>query len=411
MIDKITNVFISDGTDLKSNGTAFTTITDLGIVSGQMVNVAGSTTIAANPTLYFVNKTAEGYFKKSVPVLGTHVTSYKGDNYAPAQRCVWSIGYNRQASAGSIEVNNATAYSFDLHFVNDKTFYSERPEYLRIDFTSSATATQLSIATQIAGKINSSAFAASPEGMKEIQAVVVTDDSVNYGVEIWGLDINQFRTTTYTVEKVNFSVQCDSSTGFGATTVGNIQLASLGTGTYENVYVAEKVGKRNEGVLNWTYFPVPEQTYLSKAAGFLSGSLSGITCSGAIGTDELTITTASGLVTGSKIVVSGYTYEIKYWKTGDTIAVLTTPLLTGPSTTAIATIVWYSLITIEVQDVTSQDGSGVMQLSKKIITLALPAINAGAPSISASTIITSVEAVLNPWMTSAPLNPATLSLV
>lgn len=432
MQDKITNVFISDGTDLKSNGTAFTTITDLGIVGGAMTNVAGPTTIAANPTLYFVNKVADGSFKKSVPVAGTAVTSYKGTSYAPASRCVWAIGYHRAnlaaaiTAGGSIEVNNSTLYSFDLHFVNDKTFYSERPEYLRIEFTSAASATQLSIATQIAAKINSSAFGASVSGVKEVEAVVIGDGTgvhgltgaTNYGVEITSLDINQFRETTYTIEKVNYSVQCDSSTGFGATTVTQLVTMDPGSGTYEEVYVAEKVGKRNEGVLNWTKFPVPTQDYLSKAAGFLSGAFTQ-TCTGTAGEDEVTFsasTVYSGgqFVAGSKCVLDGVDYEIKYWKTS-TVAVLTSVLTTSPSTSAVKGYAWYDLITIGLTNVTIQDGSGVSQVSKKIVTLALPAIDVAGSSTTtvmttASTIVTSVEAVLNPWMTSAPLNPATLSL-
>ncbi len=435
MQDKITNVFISDGTDLKADNTAFTTITDLGIVSGQMLNVAGSTTIAADPILYIVNKMPTGDYKRSVPLVGTHITSYKGSSYAPATRVVWGIGYHRAqgiaansptlatiAAGGSIEVNNSTLYSFDLHFVNDKTFYSERPEYARFEFTSSASATQLSIATQIAAKINASAWGSSVSGVKEVISVVIGNGTgvygltgaTNYGVEVWSLDINQFRETSYTIEKVNFSIQCDNSTGFGATTVTQIQTEDPGMGTYEEVYVAEKVGKRNEGVLNWTKFPVPTQDYLSKVTGFLSGAFT-LTVAGTTGEDQATFSAAAStqLPAGSKVVLDGNTYVIKFW-ISTTLAVLESVLLTTPTTGAVAGYAWYDMITIECTDVTIQDGSGVNQTSKKIVTLALPAIDAGATGntamTTASTIVTSVEAVLNPWMTSAPLNPATLAL-
>jgi len=403
MQDKITNVFIGDGTFAGTSVSA-ETITSLGIVNQTMSTPASATpTVALSPILYVANKLADGSLKRSVPINGTSVFSYKLDNYAPAQRCVWAIGYDRKLKTGSIEVNNATAYSFDLHFVNDKTFYSERPEYLRVDFTSSATATQLSLATQIAGKINSSAFGASPAGMKVVNAIIVSDgpfvaavpgvspaiygDGTSgsasvYGVEIMGLDINQFRTTTYTIEKVNFSVQCDSSTGFGLTTVNNINLASLGIGTYEEIYVAEKVGKRNEGVLNWTLFPIPEQDYLTSKAGFTSGTLADTGyVNGTSAKDILTFQYASNslLPAGSiiKTVSTGAVYEIKYW-IDTTHAVVTSPLVSTLSNAAISFTAWYNMVTIGVQDVTSQDGSGVMQLSKKIITIATPATSSGA---------------------------------
>ncbi len=437
MQDKITNVFISDGTDLKADGSAFITITNLGIVGGNMLNVAGSTTIATDPILYIVNKVADGSYKKSVPLVGTHITAYAGSSYSPARRVVWGIGYHRAqgiaansptlatiAAGGSIEVNNSTLYSFDLHFVNDKTFYSERPEFARFEFTSAAAATQLTIATQIAAKINASAWGSSVSGVKEVISVVIGDGTgiygltgaSNYGVEVWSLDINQFRETSYSIEKVNFSVQADSSTGFGATTVTQIQTMDPGMGTYEEVYVAEKVGKRNEGVLNWTKFPIPAQDYLASSTGITSGTLAAFTASGTIGEDQLTFSAAAStqLPAGSIIVLdsasTNVTYTIKYW-ISTTLAVLETVLSATVSTVTVAGKAWYDMITIETTDVTIQDGSGANQTSKKIVTIALPAITSAATSMAtASTIVTSVIAVLNPWITSAPLNAATLSL-
>lgn len=406
MQDKITNVFIGDGTALKASTTAFTTITSLGVVDQTMTNVGIAPTVVTSPTLYVVNKLANGDYKKSVPINGTSVTGYKRVTYAPATRCVWGIGYHRAqfvaansptgaaiAAGGSIEVNNSTLYSFDLHFTNDKTFYSERPEYGRFEFTSSASATQLTIATQIAAKINASAFGSAVSGIKEVISVVIGDGTgvygltgaTNYGVEVWTLDINQFRTTTYTLELVNFSVQCDSSTGFGATTVTQLQGTDIGSGTYEQVYIAEKVGKRNEGVLNWTKFPIPVQDYLASSTGFTSDTLAVATVTtGLIGEDRVTFNnaTSAALPSGSKVIFDSagtpVSATIKYWST-NFIAVLEAPLpLTLPGAATVAYTAWYDSLNINITDVTTQDGSGANQTSKKIITIYTPATSSSA---------------------------------
>jgi hypothetical protein len=443
MQDKITNVFISDGTDLKSNGTTFTTITDLGMVSDQMLNIKSGKTIANTPKLYAVNKMASGTFQRSTPVVGTNVVQYSGKKYSPARKCVWSIGYHNAilgttgtnteavtavSAGGSIEVNQSTQYSFDIHFTNDKTFYSERPEYLRVDFTSSASATQLSIAKQIANAINNSVW-----GGKEVIAIVVGDGTLgtftaatatspriesstgasNYGVEVWSLGIPQYRETSYTVEYVNFSVQVDSSTGFGATTVTQLLAMDPGEGTYEQVYAFEKWAKGSNGVLNWTKFPIPTQEYLSKSAGFKSGNFT-LTATLIAGSDYAVFSDAAvigELVAGSKVDINGTDYEIKYFITSTTARLTTVGADTGGNVKGYA---WYSTVTIKVSDLTKLDGPGVLQVSDKYIVIFVPSIDASTTGDSAmdgpSTVGGSLKGLLDTWMTSTPLNPANITI-
>lgn len=415
MQDKITNVFIGDGTNLPADGTSASITTNISIVSDQMTNMnASGYTINTTPKIYFVNKMSDSTLKRSVPIVGVNLSAYTSKAYKPATKCVWSIGYNRDIAAASsptgsaisaggfIEVNQLTQYNFDIHFTNDKTFYSERPEYLRVSFTSSASATQLTIATQINNAINNSAW-----GGKEVSSIIVTDGSGNYGVEVWALDIPQFRETSYTVEYVNFSVQADSSTGFGATTVTQLCAMAPGSGTYESVYTTEKWAKKDDGVLNWTKFPIPTQQYLASSAGTTSGTVTTVT--GTSGNDYATFAGGSitQLPTGSTIMIDGYTYIIKYWST-TTVAVLTSALQTSPSTSNVTAKAWYDTFTFKVTDLTKLDGPGVLQVSEKYVIVYLPAIDAGTDDMTAlSTVINKYNNVMGEWLGSTPLNPST----
>ena len=212
----VNEIFIGNGAALDANNTNIAALTkQTAIVGADMtaLNPAGGDTITTQPVIYLVNKLADSTLKRSFPVKGTSVTSYKAEHYAPARRCVATVGFQRgsvvdgvtTAASGSIEVNNDTLYNLSIRFKWDKQFFSERPEMLRISFTSAAAATQLNIATQITSLINNSAYGSQPAGIKVIKAVTIGDGNgvygltgaSAYGVEMWGLDVNQFQNTTY----------------------------------------------------------------------------------------------------------------------------------------------------------------------------------------------------------------------
>ncbi len=444
-MSKVSEIFIGAGAALSANNTALPSIAvQTGIVGTNMLtlNPAGGDTITTEPTIYIVNKLANGDFKKSVPIKGTSVTGWKGEHYVPARRNVWAIGYQRgsivdgvtTAASGSITVNNSTLYEFEIRFKNDKQFYSERPEMLDITFTSSSVATQLTIATQIKNAINNSAFGASPTGVKEIVAVVVGDGTgiygltgaANYGVEITGLTINQFQNTTYQEELVYFSVFTNDATGFQTTPATEIQTFKAGTGTYNQIYNMENFFFGYEGVLNRRLWPVPALAYLTSATYTVSGNVAAAATTPTgnittvIGEDVATVATATaGLRPGEQILINSVAYEIKYI-ISTTKFVVTSPFLASYGAGANLQVKYlYNVLNINVQDMTIQDGAGVGQLSRKNIYIATPAIDTAAADPFDRTLDsadTSAECldlldILNGWMTTTPLAPATVTLV
>lgn len=426
-IHKVTEVFIGDGASLTAGGTSISALTtQINLVGNNMTTVTAAETIstAGRDSIYAVNKNADGTLKRSFEVKGTNVTVYKGESYAPAQREVWAIGYNRKTAAGSIAVNNDTLYKASIRFKNDKTFYSVRPEYFSISFQSSATATQSNIADQIVSIINNSAYGTGVN--KQIKAVKVGNGTgvygltgaTNFGVEIWGLDIaNQFLNTTYKENYVYFSVQVDDTTGFAAgTTCTQINAVSYGTGTYYQAYNMENFAYGYEGVRNRRMWPIPTLAYLASSAGITSGTIAAFTATGTATQDVVTFSAAAAtqLPAGSIIIISGNTYEIKYYLNsggGNTIAVLTTPLLTSPAGTAVSAKAFYDVINIKVRDKVVSDGAVVTNEAEKDIFIFTPAINAGATAMTAqSTESAAIAAILNPWMASTPAAFANVSL-
>ena len=260
-IQKTTQIFVGNGGALGSTGAAFAgTVTNgLDIVTSGMTSILASTEkIGTSPYLTIFNKLPNGDLKKSNLIKGTSVTRYEGQPYAPATREVWSIGYNRGAvsnigtvsAGGSITVSASTEYTMSIRFKNDKSFYSERPETLRIEFTSSASATQSTIADQIVNAINNSGFGSSVSGVKMVKAVKVGDNATtggsygvagatNFGVEIWGLPINQFQNTQYGEEIVKFSCHVEDASGFSTTACLQLQSSNKGVGTYNQIYNLE----------------------------------------------------------------------------------------------------------------------------------------------------------------------------
>lgn len=443
-IHKVSEIFIGAGAALSANNTALPSIAvQTGIVGSDMLtlNPGGNDTISTQPVIYIVNKLANGDFKRSLAVKGTSVIGYKGEHYVPARRCVWGIGYQRgsvvdgvtTAAGGSIAVNNSTLYEFTIRFKNDKSFYSERPETLRVSFVSSATATQSNIADQIVNAINNSGFGASPAGVKVVKAVKVGDGTgaygltaaTNFGVEITGLTINQFQNTQYAEELVYFSAHVNDATGFGSgTACTQIQSVKFGTGTYNQVYNMENKFFGSEGVLNRRLWPVPVLSYLASSTAILSGNVAAAatTPTGNVtavsGEDVVTVATATtGLRPGELIDVNGVAYEIKYILSS-TEFVLTAPASASYTGANLKVKYLYNIINITVEDKTLQDGSGVGQLSQKSIFIATPAINTAAADPFDRTLDsndTSAECleildILNGWMATTPLAPAAVTL-
>jgi hypothetical protein len=442
----VNEIFIGNGAALDANNTNIAAITkQVAIVGSDMttLNPAGGDTITTQPVIYMVNKLANGDLKRSFPLRGTSITSYKAEHYAPARRCVASIGYQRGsivdgttvAAGGSIEVNNSTIYSFTVRFKWDKQFYSERPEILRGTFTSSAAATQLSVATQIAAAINSSPFGSQPAGIKVIKAVVIGDGTgvsgltgaTNYGVEMWSLDVNQFQNTTYNPLYVYFSAQVDDASGFGTTTTTSlVQTMDPGMGTYNQIYTKENYNYQFEGVLNRTKFPIPALAYLSSSTFVTSGNVAAAATTptgnvtAVINEDVVTVATATtGLRPGEVIDINGVQYEIKYILSA-TKFVITVPATASYGPAANIKVKYlYNVFTITTSDVTTGAGANMGMFANKSVMIATPSIDAAAADPFDRTLDaadTSAECldlldILNAWMTSTPLAPANPTLV
>jgi hypothetical protein len=140
--------------------------------------------------------------------------------------------------------------------------------------------------------------------------------ATDYGVEITALDVAQFVNTTYTQNKVYFSVHVDDSTGFGTTTTcTEIQTISYGVGTYAEVYNLENKDFGYEGVLNRRQWPIPALDYSSSSTLINSAAITPV-ATGTAGEDEVTVdlTIASIIRPGEKVEIDGVNYEVKYIK-------------------------------------------------------------------------------------------------
>lgn len=412
-IHKVTNIFVGNGTALEANVSTLTP-GKLGVF-GTDQNILASAYSAggASESIQFSETYADGTFKKSMWVNGTSVTAARSERYAPATREVWAIGYNRKTATGSIEVTSSSLYSFYIKFINDKALYSERPERFTVNFTSSSTATQLSIATQAAAAINNGAY------KSQIIAVVVGDGTgiygltgaTNYGVEITPKDINQFQTSTYRENRVVFAVFVDDSSAFGdTTTCTQIQANSFGTGTYNSIYNKENFEYQYEGLSNRRLWPAQVVKFNVSGTGYLSSAIVP-TVTGVVGEDTVTFSAsvAAILRVGELVELNGNMYEIKYF-ISNTVAVLTTtvPAIAGGS--AVKVKCFYSVIVLEFADNKFTTGADLISQARKSIYIATPAIDAGSAYNSNSTEATSLLSKLNTWLAATPAAPATLSL-
>lgn len=420
-LQRVQNIFISNGSATPAGGSAITSVTPgvIGVYgTGMAALTAGNTVSTSTNTgaIYMVEGKTDAsgvsYVKRSSKIDGMSILTYQAESYAPAQRQVWSIGFNRATSAGLIEVNNDVNYNFSIRFKNDKWLYSERPELLNINFQSSSTATQLSIATQVANSINNSAY------KKQVVAIVVGDGTgvygvtgaSNFGVEITAKDVDQFFNSTYTPNKVYFSVQVNDATGFGtSTTCTEIQAFDPGVGTYDQIYMLENKCFGYEGVANRRQWPIPVLDYSASSSYVLSAAIVP-TVTGTIGEDKVTFsaTVAAILRAGEKVELGGVNYEIKYF-ISSTVAVLTSVLVAGLVAAAAKVRYQYDVITVEYNDAINTP-TGVVAVANKSAVIAMPAIDAGGAYNSTSAIGTAILAILNPWMASTAKAPANVSL-
>lgn len=446
----VQEVFIGDGTAFDANNTNIAAIANqMDIVGSDMtcLDPAGVDTVITQPTIFITNKLANGDIKRSFPIGGMNLAGLSCSRYKPAAREVWGVGYNRgfrteqnttgtyTAAAGSITVNNSTQYDLSIRFKWDKMFYSERPEILRVSFTSAAAATQLTIATQITDAINNSAFGNQVSGIKCIKAVTVGDGTgiygltaaTNYGVEIWGLDVNQFSNTQYAFRQVRFSVHVLDASGFESTACVNMQKAYAGNGTYAQIYNAENFAYQFEGVLNRTKFPIPSLAYLSSSTLALSGKVAACATTPTgniatvIGEDVATVVTAtSGLRPGEIVTIDAVEYEVKYIISGTKFVMTAVSAATYGAGDEFKVKYGYATINLLVNDVTATTGANIGQLSQKSILIATPNIDAAAAdpfdytntldSASGSAELLDLRDVINTWAATTALNPPVITV-
>jgi hypothetical protein len=419
-LTRVQNILISDGTALPANDAATTALSSgqIGIFGADMkaLNPAGGDTITTQPYIFVIESKTDSsgtvYPKRSMKIAGTAVTKYEAESYAPAQREVWSIGLDRKLATGSIAVSASTVYKFAIRFKNDKWNYSNHPEVFSVSFTSSASATQSSIATQIAGAINNGAY------KNLISAIVVGDGTgvygvtgaTDFGVEITAKDVDQFNSVTYTPNKVYFSVHVDDSTGFDTTTTcTQIQAFTYGSGTYDQVYMLENKDFGFEGVTNRRMWPIPALDYSTTSSFVLSAAITP-TVTGTIGEDKVTFsaTVASILRAGEKVELGGVNYEIKYF-ISTTVAVLTSVLTAGLVAAAAKVRMKYDTVSIEFTDAINGP-IGTPVFANKSVIIAVPAIDAGGAYNSLSAGGQDVKDILDAWMTSTPGAFANISI-
>ena len=416
-IHKVTNIFVGNGTALE---TTVNTLTPgkLGVF-GQDQTILASAYSAGGPSesIQFSQTFADGSFKKSMIVNGRSVVAARAESYAPASREVWAIGFNRKTATGTIEVNPSSDYTFNVRFKNDKSLYSERPEVLRGNFISSATATQLSIATQIAAIVNNG-----PQ-KTQIEAIVVGDGitgvygltgATNYGVEIMAKDIEKFQSSTFKENRVYFSVHVEDASGFGSTTTCTQLVAnSFGTGTYNSTYNKENFEYQYEGLSNRKMWPPQQVKFAVNATPTLSAA-TGVNVSGTIAQDVVTFASsiAAILREGELVELDGVNYEIKFINAAGTSVWLTTPLTAAITSGDKARArLFYDILVIEFTDTHFTTGADVVSNARKSIYVATPAIDTnGNPTTGKSTEGTSLISKLNTWLATTPAAPATLAI-
>lgn len=416
--NRLQNVFIGDGSAMAAAGSVITSTNvatgDLAVANMKNEIMSPGDTIADSEGIYV----AEGRnsttmpVKRSMKIPGRKVTSYLGKSYKPASRDVWAIGYNRQSTTGSIDVTNDADYQFYITFKNPKNLYSERLQRRSFIVRSAASATQLSIATQIANAINLDGVCAD-----FVTAVVVGNGTGAYGLtgaSAWGVEITadllSLPVGAYNEERVYFEVYLeDFTTAFGTTTATQIETMTYGSGTYNQVSLLEKMCLANEGVLNFKMWPIPTQVLSASSTLVTSSNVSGVTGNVSItsGEDVATVTSNTIIRPGEIIDINGTQYEVKYL-IGATKFVITSLATATYSGANLKVKYGYDVIAIEFSNPNLLQAAGVTQDNLQSVVIAIPAINSGSAYNSQSTQLGDLLGVLNPYMQSAGF--ATLTL-
>lgn len=414
-LQRVTNIFIGDGTALPAAGSV---ITSANIANG-VVDIAGvdmntmvaGSTISDTEAIFVVegrlNSSISSPVKRSMKIQGRKITSYLGTSYTPAERDVWAIGYNRKTATGSIAVVNDADYDFHIRFKNPKFLYSERMLAKQLTFRSATAATQLTIATQIKNAINADLIASD-----YVEAVVVGNGTGVMGLTAataWGVEITaklvsvtQANSTYYMEERVYFDIELeDFDSAFGATTIGQIETMSYGKNTYNQVRLAERKMISYEGVLNYTLFPIPAQTYAASASLFLTSNVTGVTgnVSITIAEDVATVTSNTIVRPGELIDINGVNYEVKYL-IGTTKFVVTAVASATYSGANLKFRYKYDSIVIEFSNPNLLEGAGVTQDNKQTVIIVVPSIDATGSYTSQSAQLTAILSKLNPYMAS-----------
>lgn len=402
---------------LDVNTTNISTQGTLAFAGQNNLTLAAGTTISDSETLSIWNYiTANASLRRTMSIPGRKITKYTAIAYQPAKRKVVAIGYNRKTLAGSIPVAASTDYTFTVHVASDKQTYSERNLNFTLNFLSSASATQSTIATQVVNAING------PTGSNSylpdlLTAVKVGDGTgaygltgaTNYGVEVTGNLLTQ-AVGSYAIETPNFDIECNSLTGWGQGYVPTtINAQDDGSGTYQQMYNLENFLLGQEGQMNRTLWPTPTQNFTVSSTANLSAAVVGTGNVGTTsGSDVITFATTNNMMNpGDLITLDAVNYEIKYL-ISTTSAVLTSAC---GATAAAATLKkrgFYSQIVIEFTNPNLIDGAGVNQDNKQSVVIAVPSWTTGSVFTLTSTAAASILALLNPYMNSLGFASATL---
>jgi len=414
-LQRVTNVFIGDGTALPASGSL---ITSANIANGvvdiagvDMNTMASGATISDTESIYMVEgrltSSSTQPVKRSMKIPGRKITSYLGTSYAPASRDVWAIGYNRQSAAGLITATNDATYTFHVRLKNPKFLYSERILAKALSFRSAAVATQLTIATQIKNAIDADLILS-----KHVETVVVGNGTgvmgltaaTAFGVEITAklISVTQANSTYFQEERVYFDIELeDFDSAFGATTATQIENMTYGKNTFNQVKLSERKNISYEGVLNFTQFPIPIQTYAASSTLFSSSIVTATTgnVSITILEDVATVTSNTIIRPGEIVLIDTVQYEVKYL-IGTTKFVVVGVASATFSGATFKVRYKYDAIVIEFSNPNQLEGAGVSQDNKQCVMIAIPSIDAGGAYTSQSAQLTSVLAKLNPYMAS-----------
>lgn len=420
---RVQNLIVSTDTALVAgaldiNPTNVGTQGKLAISGMENVTLTAGNTISDSDTLILWNYiTANASLRRTMTIPGRKVTSYRAEAYQPAKRKVVAIGYNRKTLAGSIPVAASTDYTFTVHVASDKQTYSERNLNFTLNFLSSASATQSTIATQVVNAINGPTGSNSylPELLTAVKVgdgtgVYGLTGATNFGVEITGNVLTQ-AVGSYAVETPNFDIECNSLTGWGQGYVATvINAQDDGSGTYTQMSNLENYLLGEEGQMNRTLWPTPTQNLTVSSTSTQSAIVAG---TGNVGVttleDVITFaTTNASFSPGDLITLNDVNYEIKYL-ISTTKAVLTRVFAESTDATLeIRKRGFYSQIVIEFSNPNLFDGAGVTGDNKQSVVIAVPAWTTNVAYTTTGVGAASILALLNPYMNSLGFASASL---